>query len=105
MITNHTQWRAPPNNIDTNLNYSQLPVANERTSFDVSTFSSSSSQAAYNTFQPPTSVQRQEYPVVSSPPQLNYYYPMNSTLTSGSWSNERDSDHEYWQQQHWQQRH
>ena len=99
MVTNHTQWRPPPNNVDTNLNYSQLPMANERTSLGVSTVSNSFGEATYDTFQPPTSVQRQDYPVVSSHPQLNHYWPTNSTLTVGSWSNERDSGQEYWQQQ------
>jgi hypothetical protein len=100
MVTNHTQW--PTNNVDTNVNYSHLPMVDERTFFGASTLSHSSSQAAYNTFQSPASVQRQYYPVVSHHPQLNYYCPTNSTFTCGLWSDERDSGQEYWQQQYWQ---
>jgi hypothetical protein len=105
MVSNHTQWRAPPNNVDTDLDYAQFPMANEQMSFGVSTFSNSFGQAVYNTFQPPASVQRQNHPLVSSHPQLNYYCHTNSTLAFGSWSNEQDSGQEYWQQQYWQQRH
>jgi hypothetical protein len=103
MVTNRAQWRPPPNNVDTSSNYSQLPMANEQMFFGASTLSHSSSQAAYNTFQPSASVQRQYYPMVSHHPQLNYHCPTNSTSTLGSWSNEQDSAQEYWQQQYWQQ--
>lgn len=97
MVPNHTQWRVPPKNVEMKLNYSQLPLSNEQTSFGVSTLADGS---MYNTSQPPIPVQRHDYPVVDSHPQLNYYCHPDSTATSGSWSNERNSGQEYWQHRH-----
>ena len=97
MGTNQPQWRVPLEDADTKLNYSQMPLSSEMTSFYVPTPSDRSVQAAYHGQPPPVPMQRHDYAVVNSHPQQNYY-PANSTSSTGY---ERDSGHgQYWQHRH-----
>ena len=80
---NHPQleWRVPAEDVpvDTNLNYSQLPLP----SFYVPTPSNYSLQAAYHGQPPPVSTQKYDYAVVNSFLQLNDYYSADSSSSAG----------------------
>jgi hypothetical protein len=93
MGTNHPQWRMPLEDADTKLNYSHMPLPSEPTSYFVPT-----SSDRYHSQPPPVQMQRHDYAVVDSHPQLNYYS-ANSTSSTGY---ERDSGQG---QYHWQHRH
>lgn len=86
MGTNYTQWRAPLEDVDAKLNYSQLPLPNQQ----------------YNTSQlPAVPTQRYDCPVVDSHPRMDYYYSNSTPIIPSAWSNERHSGQgQYWQHRH-----
>ncbi|KAF8813184.1 hypothetical protein BYT27DRAFT_7181660 [Phlegmacium glaucopus] len=98
MVTDYPQWRVPPEDVDTKINYA-LPNQQRETSFSVPTLSESS---AYSTNQPLSiPIQRQDYPVsVNNHPQQNFYCP--NSASSPGWSNEQNSGQQgqYWQHRH-----